>query len=313
MQLKDRSSVVSAGGASSTPHGAIGAPRRSASAGGVGRVYALVRSAHDGLTKSEKLVADYLIEGGDHIVSLLSIAELADAANVSSATVVRFSRRLGFKGFSEFKRAVFSGLAMDQGQDEFGPYRTPAGTDDLGSVLSRLASLMQLALSDTFASLDVEVFETAVSKLTQAKRVRLFAHGGSGHIAASAVNKFLLLGTDCIAYTERLTHEASAMYLDGTDVAIALSHTGAAQSVERAVRVANQRGAATIAISNNASSPIARAAQLHLLTVVPGATAGSEAGVTRVAQIAMLDALALATAHARNTRMTQPQIKEGGG
>jgi DNA-binding MurR/RpiR family transcriptional regulator len=259
-----------------------------------------VRSNYESLTTSEKKVADYIIKGGGNMINTLSIAGLASEAVVSNATVVRFSKRLGFVGFVDFKRALFADLLETRAHDAYGPYPEVESGDDLHGVISKLASLMQVAIYDTFANLDMEVFERAAHVIARARRVKLFAHGGSGHIALNAVNKFLLLGTDCVAYTERLTHEIAAGYLDAEDVAIALSHTGVAVSVENAVRLARDRGAATIAISNNDQSPIAKRAQLHLLTVVPSARVGSEAGVTRVTQVAMLDSLAVASAHVRH-------------
>jgi RpiR family transcriptional regulator, repressor of rpiB and als operon len=158
---------------------------------------------------------------------------------------------------------------------------------------------MHNALEDTFSNLRLEDFREATRLVAHAKRIEIFAHGGSASIAQSAVNKFLILGTNCVIRGERFTHELSTGFLGAEDVAIALSHTGETESVARALSSAGKKGVPTIAITGNARSPIAKAAQLHLLSSTPGAVVGSETGVTRVAQVAILDCLAVAAAQSR--------------
>ena len=56
-------------------------------------------------TASEKKLADYILSA-QHSIAHMSISELADACSVADATVSRFCRRLGYKGYPDFKLAL---------------------------------------------------------------------------------------------------------------------------------------------------------------------------------------------------------------
>ena len=56
-------------------------------------------------TRSENKVADYILKAKQEIQSM-TISELAANCGVAEATVTRFCRSLGCKGFHDFKIAV---------------------------------------------------------------------------------------------------------------------------------------------------------------------------------------------------------------
>ena len=60
----------------------------------------LIESTYEYLTATEKQVADYFLEKNElHDFSLKHVAVIL---NVSEATLVRFSKKIGFKGYREF-------------------------------------------------------------------------------------------------------------------------------------------------------------------------------------------------------------------
>ena len=65
----------------------------------------LLHQRQDELTKSGRMVADYLIHHADE-AQYLSISSLARACNVAEATVFRFCRALGFEGYHEMRIAL---------------------------------------------------------------------------------------------------------------------------------------------------------------------------------------------------------------
>lgn len=156
---------------------------------------------------------------------------------------------------------------------------------------------MRTALNDTFANLAQERFAEAVELIARAERVEAFGIGGSGYIAFNATNKFVTAGVNFTPRTDPSLQTHYARFLGASDVALALSHTGKSETVAAAIVDASTAGARTVAITSNAHSAIARAADVHILTAVPEATVGAEAGVIRVAQVAVLDCLAVAVAH----------------
>jgi RpiR family carbohydrate utilization transcriptional regulator len=65
-------------------------------------LFKTISQAYPHLRKSERKVADYILEHRAKVVQM-RIVDLAAAAAVSEPTVVRFCRALDFDGFQDFK------------------------------------------------------------------------------------------------------------------------------------------------------------------------------------------------------------------
>ena len=75
------------------------------------------------------------------------------------------------------------------------------------------------------------------------------------------------------------------------DVAIGISHSGQTKDVVNAVRLAGEKGAETICISNYTHSPLTEVSNIHLLTGGHEASFMSETMVSRISQLAIIDML----------------------
>ena len=64
-----------------------------------------VKIHYPSFSKAEKKVADFIMENPSKILPLY-ITELAQMSGTSEASIVRFSKKLGFKGFQQFKIAI---------------------------------------------------------------------------------------------------------------------------------------------------------------------------------------------------------------
>ena len=63
---------------------------------------AMLEKTISGRKAQEQKVMDFLRENADSIMDL-SVAEIAEGAGVSSPTVVRFCKSLGYEGLKDFK------------------------------------------------------------------------------------------------------------------------------------------------------------------------------------------------------------------
>ena len=68
-------------------------------------VFVHIGSEYYSFTAAEKKLADYILSAQD-CISRMSISELAGACSVADATVSRFCRRLGYKGYPDLKIAI---------------------------------------------------------------------------------------------------------------------------------------------------------------------------------------------------------------
>ena len=64
-----------------------------------------IRGLYPSLRPAERRVADYVLANAAAVVRLSS-TELGERSGTSDATVVKFSQRLGFRGYQDFKIAL---------------------------------------------------------------------------------------------------------------------------------------------------------------------------------------------------------------
>jgi DNA-binding MurR/RpiR family transcriptional regulator len=104
-----------------------------------------------------------------------------------------------------------------------------------------------------------------------------------------------------IAFAWSDTHAAltAAALLGPGDVMIGISHTGATRDTTETVREAGARGAATIGLTSVPRSPLARGADVVLVTAARETTFRSGATASRIAALSVVDVLFVAVAHRR--------------
>jgi DNA-binding MurR/RpiR family transcriptional regulator len=245
-----------------------------------------IRGAYEALPPSERKVADYVLKFADDVIHF-SVTDLAQMLEVSESTVVRFCQRLGYQGYPEFKIL----LARDLGTPFRDTYDSLHVQDDAGTVVRKTFQILIQALNDTQGILDPDHVEKVVALLLKSHQVFLFGCGGSGGSAEIAFQKMLRLGLRCSVCNDPHTQTLLAGMATEQDVVIGISFSGNNEDILRAMRVARERRAQTVAITNHPTSPAAKLADLVLLTGAAETPLSSESGPSRVAQLAVVDVL----------------------
>jgi DNA-binding MurR/RpiR family transcriptional regulator len=245
-----------------------------------------IRGVYSSLPRSERRVADYALTYADKVIHC-SVTDLAQTLKVSESTIVRFCQRLGYQGYPEFKIL----LARDLGTPFEDTYDTLDPQDDVATVVRKTVHMSVQALNDTLAVLDPGCVEEAVNLLINAHHVFLFGCGGSGGSAQIAYQKMLRLGLACSVCTDPHTQTLLAGMATEQDVVIGISNSGNNEDVVRAMRVARERRANTVAITNYPASPVAKLAKVVLLTGATETPLVSESGPSRMVQLVAIDVL----------------------
>src|SRR5687768_17626663 len=75
-----------------------------------------IRFERDQMSAIERRIADFLLENA-HLLRDYSSQQLADALGISQSSVVKFSQKLGFRGYPDLKYSVAQALARgDSGE-----------------------------------------------------------------------------------------------------------------------------------------------------------------------------------------------------
>ncbi|MDI3310333.1 MAG: MurR/RpiR family transcriptional regulator [Thermoanaerobacterium sp.] len=250
-----------------------------------------IRSVYNSLTKTEKKVADYVLNNVGDVI-YLSITELAEKADVGETTIVRFCRHIGMSGFQEFKLNI----AKDMVGPETSIHEGINFQDSLETLVQKITTENTLVLSNTTKILSLNELERAVDAILKANKIEIFGVGASGYTALDAKYKFMRLGLNVNANLDPHIQAISAVGLHDGDVAIGISFSGSTKDTVETCRLAKEAGAKIICITNYARSPITSNADIVLLTSARETPLRSGALTSKIAQLHLLDILYTAVA-----------------
>ena len=91
-----------------------------------------ISAQRDRMSAIERRIADYILENA-HLLRDYSSQQLANALEISQSSVVKFSQKLGFKGYPDLKYAISADLARKDGNGAPAAEATP-GDDVLDRV-----------------------------------------------------------------------------------------------------------------------------------------------------------------------------------
>ena len=137
------------------------------------------------LNRSERKVADIIVADPQRATGM-SIASLAKAAGVSEPTVNRLCRKLGVKGYPDFKIQLARSHATGI------PYVSVsvAPNDGVEQYTNKIFSSSIASLDAARKAVDPTAIGEAVDYLSQAQQIYFFGMGASGAVAKDAQHKF---------------------------------------------------------------------------------------------------------------------------
>ena len=230
----------------------------------------------------------------------LDAREIGYQCGTSEATVVRFCQRAGYRGLSEMKKVLALELAANLVSS-----RATGKPDRDNPVLKRVFSDCSEALRDTLSGIDRSKLDVIAAVIARSEKLYLFGAGGSAHIAQLAALNFLASGFQAVAFVDPIQQLAAAKLATARDVAIAVTYSGNQSDVAEALQTAKKRKAFCVGITSFRHSLISKSADDLLLMFIPPETLRGQAGAHRVAQIALLDTLAVGAAELRRRRVVK--------
>jgi DNA-binding MurR/RpiR family transcriptional regulator len=247
-----------------------------------------------------------VITGDPESVAHASIVDLAERTATSTATVTRFSRALGFKGYANLRVAI----ATETGRAEQARWETDisgdiAPEDSLDSVLKVIATADTRAIQATAGGLDMADVERVAAAIAAAGRVEIFGLGSSG--TAGREMAFRLERIRIPVWSRSDTHTAltNAALLGPGDVAIGLSHSGRTVEVIETLAEAADHGALTVAVTSYPRSPLADTADVVFTTAVHETTFRLAALSALHSTLLVLDLIYVAVAQRTYERTTE--------
>lgn len=254
----------------------------------------LIESFYPSFSKQEKKVADYIIsEKGN--VSLMALQEITKKISVSEATIVRFVRKLGFKGFIDFKLRI-----AKETQNEI-----ELNSDDY---ITNISNYVAKTIEETKALTNKEEVEKAISLIEESEAIYAFGLGASGVAAQELHNRFMRYGKNGNFASDSHLQIMYASLFKSTDVVIIISLSGETSELIYSAKVAKENGAKIIVITNYILSPIAKMADIVLLTAGRETPLDGGSLISKISQLFVIDILA--TGYALRNKEEALKVKE---
>ena len=240
------------------------------------------------LTASEKKLANFVVANGQRSQSM-SISELAAACGVAEATISRFCRRMGYRGYSAFRLATAASTAprMDSGplMGEIQP------DDSVPTLCSKLACTEIEAIRETQSLIRPESLQAAASILLASEKVLCMGQGGSMLLAEEASHLFTTVFPGFFPVPDSHMQVIAASNLTVKDAILFFSYSGATKDLMDVLQIARQRQTRIVLVTRYPGSPGAELADCVLQC---GSTEnplqlGSIAA--RIAQLYLIDVL----------------------
>lgn len=237
-------------------------------------------------TKSEKVLYEYLKNSIDDII-YMSVTELAENINVGESTILRFCRKVGYKGYQDFKLNVAQYKGTEQLQEKMNEDQTLKDivTESLINSINKSSMLVS-----------IDTVEKAVNLINGSDRVLFYGVGSSGVAADEAKNRFMRIGKKYDAFSDSHFMMMISSTLQKGDVVVAFTLSGGTKDTVDACRVAHENGAKVIAVTSYLKSPITKYADYTLLT--SGKEGPFEGGslFAKISQLYIIDLLFTYTA-----------------
>ncbi len=244
-----------------------------------------IRFLYSEMGPGEKKIADYILDNPQDIVGV-SISELATRCGCGDATVVRFSRRLGFDGYQSLKISIAGEMSATSSID-----REITREDSCFEIFRKRINDISASLRNTESVLDGAAMENAAKAIMSAERIVVFGLGNSAAIALDAAHKFMRLGLNAQSCSDNHMQALIASHLGRGCVAVGISHSGSSKDIVEALKLAKSGGAVTIGITNYGASPLSDTADITLYTKAEETKRSILAMSSRIAQLAIFDAI----------------------
>ena len=253
-------------------------------------VMGMICSSYDQFFDAEKKIADYILENKKAAVEM-TVAQLAKASGTSDATVSRFSRRCGFKGYQQLKMALAKEV-MEEERESL-QVSNEIDRDNLPQSLQNILANKIAEMTSTVGMMEPDNLEIILKILENARFIQFAAVGNTIPVAMDASFKFNQLGLWSGAGTIWEGQIAQTLNLGPQDVVVIISNSGTSRRLLSLAEGARENGARIVAITNNPSSPLAQISDYKIITATREKLLTGEFWFSRIPAMLVIETLYL--------------------
>lgn len=216
------------------------------------------------LSETEEGIAEFLLKVGREI-GAYSTRNLAEATYTSPATVIRFCKKIGFKGFDEFKEQFLKEIQyMEQQPGDVDVNFPFEKGDTLMKAANKVSRLYEETVKDTMSLMQHRTLQKATTLMKYSQCIYIFSAGTALNQAESFREKMLKIGKH-VAITSNLRYQLyEAGCLSRKDVAMIISYSGETDTILQIAEACKRQSVPIIAITSFGENTLSQYATCKL-------------------------------------------------
>lgn len=212
-----------------------------------------IQLLYNQLTKTEKKIANFVLKNPNQVI-FMSITELSDACKVADASVYRFCRTIGVKGYQEFKMKL--SLSMSAEVDEEKEEKEELNTASLQKISEEILENHIHSLRETYTLLEWDEVEKIVGMMEKAECIYFFGIGDSLLAAMEARNRFARVMKKVTCVNDPHMQAMKAALSGPEDLVFFFSYSGATKDIIYVAEILREVGAKVVAVTHFLKSPL---------------------------------------------------------
>lgn len=207
----------------------------------VSPVISKIISMQPSFTVSENEIAQYVINNAEQVVGS-TITTIAQNTGTSEASINRFCKKIGFKGFNSFKVAL--------AQENFYKSMQDSEPASQGSFVSTISQDYRHMLVNTTAMLDEHQIFRAAGAMAKAAHIYIFSMSNTAFVARELEFKLSMVGLYAKAITELSEARLYSFRINREDLAIVIAPSLLIRDLYQTLSVCRENGVPIISISS---------------------------------------------------------------
>ncbi|MCY7680315.1 MurR/RpiR family transcriptional regulator [Bacillus pumilus] len=207
------------------------------------------------LSETERYLLNYIHQHLEDI-STLSIVTLSERANVSTATIVRLMKKIGYNGYTSFKYRLKQEKKMTDASDQL---------KNIDEDIKLAIRKNEEEVLKTIQLQSIGQIEDAVQKIHNADKIYIFGRGFSEMIAKEMTIKLQLIGKTCEVHDDPNIIRLKSRDIGKNELAIFVSLNGETAELVEACQNLSMKQITTITVTTRIDSTLSKISDMTLV------------------------------------------------
>jgi DNA-binding MurR/RpiR family transcriptional regulator len=222
-----------------------------------------IRAERDQMSAIERRIADFIVENAQ-LLRDYSSQQLANALKISQSSVVKFSQKLGFKGYPDLKYSVGEAIARGDAGEMNGSLEPPRD-DPHAALAESLWQSKAQAEQETRLINPPQLLDEIATAIGTAGKVFIIGLGEDGISARAFALRLSLLDILAVHHFDAVLMSASLATAGSGDVLLLFSELGEQPALGKLCRQFREQGGRVISVTRHSANPLRAHANLALL------------------------------------------------